>query len=92
MTIVTKLANGNTEIFETPNYIVSKSKDFHPALLSVSVFQGNKKIFKKSRPFKFFYKHFIFKSDKVQTLLKNLEEQKALAEQAKINEVKKNEG
>nr|DAU31828.1 MAG TPA: hypothetical protein [Bacteriophage sp.] len=85
MTIITKLANGNTEIFETQNYIVSKAKDFHPALLSVSVFQGDKKIFKKSRHFQFFYKHFIFKSEKVQSTLKNLEEQRRLAEEAKEN-------
>ena len=41
------------------------------------------KIKSVSRPFKFIYKHFIFKSEKVQTVLKNIEEQKQLAEQAK---------
>ena len=41
------------------------------------------KIKSVSRPLKFIYKHFIFKSEKVQTVLKNIEEQKQLAEQAK---------
>lgn len=86
MTIITELANGNFEVFETSNYVVSKTKDFHPLLCKVSIYDTGKKIKSVSRPFKFFYKHFIFKSDKVQTLLKNLEEQKHLSEKAKKNE------
>ena len=86
MTIITELANGRTEVFETSNYVISKTKDFHPLLCKVSIYDNGKKIKSVSRPFKFFYKHFIFKSDKVQTLLKNLEEQKHLAEEAKKNE------
>ena len=83
MTIITELADGRTEIFESSNYVISKSKDFHPLICKVSVFENGFKIKSVSRPFKFIYKHFIFKSEKVQTILKNLEEQKQLAKQAK---------
>lgn len=83
MTVVTELANGRTEVFETSNYVISKPKDFHPLLCKVSIYDNGKKIKSVSRPFKFIYKHFIFKSEKVQTVLKNIEEQKQLAEQAK---------
>ena len=83
MTIITELADGRTEVFETSNYVISKPKDFHPLISKVSVFENGFKIKSVSRPFKFIYKHFIFKSEKVQTILKNLEEQRQLAEQAK---------
>lgn len=86
MTIITELADGRTEVFESSNYVISKPKDFHPLICKVSVFENGFKIKSVSRPFKFFYKHFTFKSDKVQTLLKNLEEQKHLSEEAKKNE------
>ena len=83
MVVKTELANGNFEVFETSNYVISKPKDFHPLLCKVSIYDNGKKIKSVSRPFKFIYKHFIFKSEKVQTVLKNIEEQKQLAEQAK---------
>ena len=83
MVVKTELANGNFEVFETSNYVISKTKDFHPLLCKVSIYDNGKKIKSVSRPFKFIYKHFIFKSEKVQTILKNIEEQKQLAEQAK---------
>ena len=83
MVVKTELANGNFEVFETSNYVISKPKDFHPLLCKVSIYDNGKKIKSVSRPFKFIYKHFIFKSEKVQTVLKNIEEQRRLAEQAK---------
>ena len=83
MTIITALADGTTEIIEKTNNVINKPKDFHPLICKVSVFENGFKIKSVSRPFKFIYKHFIFKSEKVQTILKNLEEQKQLAEQAK---------
>ena len=83
MVVKTELANGNFEVFESSNYVISKTKDFHPLLCKVSIYDNGKKIKSVSRPFKFIYKHFIFKSEKVQTVLKNLEEQRQLAEQAK---------
>lgn len=86
MIIITELANGNVEVFESGNYVISKPKDFHPLLIKVTIYDNGKKIKSVSRPFKFIYKHFIFKSEKVQTLLKNINEQKRLAEEAKKNE------
>ena len=83
MTIITELADGRTEVFESSNYVISRPRDFHPLICKVSVFENGFKIKSVSRLFKFIYKHFIFKSEKVQTILKNLEEQKQLAEQAK---------
>ena len=83
MTIIVELADGRMEVFESSNYVISKPKDFHPLICKVSVFENGFKIKSVSRPFKFIYKHFIFKSEKVQTVLKNIEEQKQLAEQAK---------
>lgn len=83
MVVKTELVNGNFEVFESSNYVISKMKDFHPLLCKVSIYDNGKKIKSVSRPFKFIYKHFIFKSEKVQTVLKNLEEQRQLAEQAK---------
>ena len=73
MVVKTELANGNFEVFESSNYVISKMKDFHPLLCKVSIYDNGKKIKSVSRPFKFIYKHFIFKSEKVQTVLKNLE-------------------
>ena len=83
MTIITELADGRTEVFESSNYVISRPRDFHPLICKVSVFENGFKIKSVSRPFKLIYKHFIFKSEKVQTVLKNIEEQKQLAEQAK---------
>ena len=75
MTIITELANGNTEIFETNSFVISKTKDFHPNILKVKVYSGNKKIKSKIRPFCFFYKHFVFKSKRVQEQLREIEQQ-----------------
>ena len=83
MTIITELADGRTEVFESSNYVISKPKDFHPLICKVSVFENGFKIKSVSRPFKFIYKHFIFKSEKVQTILKNLEEQKTTCRTSK---------
>lgn len=76
MVVKTELANGRTEVFETSNYVISKTKDFHPLLCKVSIYDNGKKIKSVSRPFKFIYKHFIFKSEKVQKLLVELENKK----------------
>ena len=75
MTIKTELVNGNTEIFKSDNYVISRAKDFHPMILKVSVYAENRKIMSKSRRFKFIYKHFTFKSERVQSQLRKLEEQ-----------------
>ena len=83
MTIITELADNRIEIFESQNYVISKPKDFHPLIIKVSIYSNGKKIKSSSRPFKFIYKNFRFKSEKVQATLKTLEEQRLLAEQAK---------
>ena len=84
MVIVTELANGLTEIYEGANYTISKTKDFHPLILKVSVFDNGLCIKSVKRPFSFFYKYFTFKSCKVQEKLKELEEaqQKSASEKA----------
>lgn len=76
MTIKTELANGTFEIFESQGYNISTLKDMHPMILSVTIFDNGKKIFKKSRPFKWYYKHFTFKSEKVQKQLEEIEKQR----------------
>lgn len=72
MIIKIELADGTFEMFHSDNYRVSKPKDFHPAINSVEVYSEGKRIFKKGRKFKFFYKHVTFKSKAVQDLLKTL--------------------
>ncbi len=81
MIVITELADGTTEIFESNTYKISKSKDFHPLICKVAIYSGNKKVKSVSRPFKFWYKHFTFKSKKVQDILRNIEEQRQCTEQ-----------
>ena len=80
MTVITELANGNTEVFETNNYVVSKIKDFHPLICKIKIYENGKKIFQLSRVWVWFYKHFTFKTEKIQTILKNIDEQRKNAE------------
>lgn len=75
------LADGTLEMFETGNYKISKVKDFHPLICKVTVFSNNgKKIKSVKRPFVFFYKHFTFKSEKVQKELADLSKNPIQAE------------
>lgn len=83
MIVKIELANDTTEIFETNNYVISRPKDFHPMICKVSVYDSGEKIKSVSRPFKFIYKHFIFKSEKVQDILRNIEEQRQRTGQKK---------
>lgn len=83
MIVVSSLADGTKEVFETSNYRISTVKDMHPMIVSVSVYADGRRIAHISRRFKFFYKHFTFKSGKVQTVLKQIDEQRRMAEQAK---------
>ena len=76
MIIEVERADGETEVFNANNYRISKPKDFHPLICTVSVYDNGVKIKTVKRPFKFFYKHFTFKSEKVQEQLRKLEEQK----------------
>ena len=78
MIVKVELANGEFDLFETGNYKLSTIKDLHPMIVKATVYSGTKKLKSISRPFKFFYKHFTFKSEKVQKQL--AEEEKKLAE------------
>ena len=80
MTIKTELANGNYEIFESNGYNVSTVKDMHPMIVAISVYNNGKRIFKKSRFCKWWYKHITFKTEKVQNLLKEIEAQRSRKE------------
>lgn len=79
MIVKTELADNTIEIFETNNYKISTIKDMHPMIVSVSVFAAGKLIKKIRRPFSFIYRHFIFKSYKIQSLLKELNDKNTLS-------------
>lgn len=81
MTVKAELADGTIDVFETDNYKISTLKNFHPMICSVEVYSGTKRIKKVSRKFKFFYKHFIFKSKKVQNILAEIETQQTTEKQ-----------
>lgn len=66
MTVKAIRADGVIEVFETPNYQVSKKEDLHPALLKVVVYVGNKKIASVKRKHALFYKLFKFNTKEVQ--------------------------
>lgn len=83
MTIVTELANGNTEVFQNTNYAISRVKDFHPLIVSVKVYENGMLIAHRSRRLKWLYKHVTFKSRKVQEALQKLSEQQAEEAKAK---------
>ena len=72
MTIKINRADNQIEIFETSNYLISKSKEFHPMICKITVFENGHKIACRKRPFSFFYKKFIFKSKKVQEQLNEI--------------------
>ena len=44
MTVMLELANGNTEIFKTENYIIGKVKDFHPMICKISIYDNGKNL------------------------------------------------
>ena len=73
MTVVLELANGQTEIFETEKYIISKAKDFHPLICGVTVYEKGRRIARKKRPFSWWYRRVTFNSFRVQEKLKDLE-------------------
>lgn len=91
MVIKIERADSSTEFFKSENYLISKPKDFHPIICKVSVYDNGKKIKSVTRPFNFIYKHFTFKSAKVQERLKELEKQAELEKQ-NANKVVENEG
>lgn len=78
-------AYGGVELFETPNYLISEIKEFHPLICKITVYDNGKKIVSRKRPFSFIHKHFTFKTEKVQNELKKIQESQ------KSSEVKENE-
>lgn len=74
MTVVLTLVNGITKTFETDKYVISSSKDFHPLILKIDIYDGGKKIARRKRRFIWWYKRFTFNSFKVQQKLKELQE------------------
>lgn len=76
MTVKVLTVENNVECFETGKFVVSPVKDMNPLILSVWVYSGNKLICRRKRHFTWLYKHFTFKSKKVQDVLKQMEEVK----------------
>lgn len=76
MTVKLKLATGETEIFETGSFTVGTCKSMLPEILQVEIYLNGKRIIKQSRPFKFFYKHFTFKTAAVQDKIKQMQMEK----------------
>lgn len=76
MIVKVKLANGNTEVFETQNYVIGSDKDFHPMIMQIEIYDSGKRIAVRRRKFGWWYKHFIFPTDYVQDKIKKLNEQK----------------
>ena len=72
--------------------LITKIKDFHPIICKITVYGDGKKIKSVARPFNFIYKHFIFKSKKVQEQLKNLAQQAENEKQNAETKVVENEG
>ena len=72
MTVALDLTNGNTETFTTENYVISRTKDFHPMICRVTVFDNGRRIARRKRLFSWWYKKFTFNSFKVQEKLKEL--------------------
>lgn len=67
-------ADGFVEVFETNSYMLTTIKALHPAILKAEVFADNgKRIAYVKRPFSFIYKHFTFKPEMLNDLLKQSE-------------------
>ena len=60
MLVKLKLVKGQTEIFETENYVVTAEKDLHPAILSGKIYSNGKLVYRFSRKHPFYYEHFVF--------------------------------
>lgn len=62
MTVKLKLINGNTEIFKTDSYMVSKVKEMHPDILDCKVYADcGRLLLHRRRHFQRFYKKYVYK-------------------------------
>jgi hypothetical protein len=61
MTVIVKLVDGNTDIFETEKYLVTtKKEEMSPFIMDIKVFNGKHLLFKWRRPNQAHYKkHFV---------------------------------
>lgn len=58
------LIDGNTELFETQNFVCAPVKSMKPEIVKCEVFDGaGIRRFKAERRFKAFYKRFIYKPE-----------------------------
>ena len=74
MTVVVSTVYGRMDIFETNEYIIGRAKEFHPEIVRVEVHSNGMPVASRSRPFPFIYKHFIFKTKKVQDEIRMMKE------------------
>lgn len=74
MTVINRLANGATEIFETQSYIITtKPEEMHPLILSVTVYDNGRRIGKFRRKHSFWYKHVTFRKPETQQKLRAMQ-------------------
>lgn len=66
MTVKLELVNGNVEIFETQNFVCAPVKIMNPDILKCEVFENGKRLCKRERRFKAFYKKFVYKPTKTE--------------------------
>jgi hypothetical protein len=76
MTVKVRLADGNTEIFETANYVIGSERDFHPMIMRIEVYECGKRIAVRQRRFGWWYRHFVYPTDYVQDKIRKLKEKK----------------
>lgn len=74
MTVINRLANGATEIFETQSYLIStKPEEMHPLILSVTVYDNGRRIGKFRRRHAFWYKYVTFRKPETQEKLRAMQ-------------------
>ena len=61
MVVKLSLVHGGIQVFERADYMVSSVKEMHPDILKVEIFNGNVRIVKRERQFKWFYEKFLYK-------------------------------
>lgn len=61
ITVKLKTIHKTTEVFETEKYIMCCTKEMHPDILSVDIYENGKKICHLKRYFQWFYKKFLYK-------------------------------
>lgn len=65
-------ADNNIEIFDTDRYVISTVKNFHPGILGVEIWQGNRRIARRKRFCSWWYSHVTYNSARVQDEIKKI--------------------